>query len=236
MDHSGGYFMAIALLAALYHQRRRGEGQWVDLACVEAGIALNGPAVLDWTVNNRPTDLAAVHSNRSIFPAMAPHGVYPCLVEDSWLAIACRHDDDWRALAGVVAEPWTGAPGYGVLAGRWADQDELDARLAAWTRGLRRDDAVAKLRAAGVPCAPVRRPPERCDDDEEATAWNLWPETRHTKHGAIRVDGLPAHLSATDWRLERGGPMLGEDNERVYSEVLGLSTAEIGRLLDEGVI
>ena len=53
MDHTGGYVMAIALLAALYHQRRTGEGQWVDLACIEAGIAMTGPAVLDATVNGR---------------------------------------------------------------------------------------------------------------------------------------------------------------------------------------
>jgi crotonobetainyl-CoA:carnitine CoA-transferase CaiB-like acyl-CoA transferase len=95
---------------------------------------------------------------------------------------------------------------------------------------------VAKVRVAGVPCAPVARPSERCDVDPETKAWGLWPTITHTKHGAVRVDGLPVHLSATDWQLDRGGPVLGEDNERVYSEVLGLTTAEIGRLADEGVI
>ena len=58
----------------------------------------------------------------------------------------------------------------------------------------------------------------------------------HTKHGAQRVDGLPVHLSRTDWQLGRAGPVLGEDNERVYAEVLGLSAAEIGRLAQDGVI
>jgi crotonobetainyl-CoA:carnitine CoA-transferase CaiB-like acyl-CoA transferase len=236
MDHSGGYFMAIALLAALYHQRRTGEGQWVDLACIEAAIALNGPAVLDASVNGRGTDVDAVNSNRSLYPAMAPHGVYPCSEDDSWLVLACRNDDDWRALAGVIAEPWAADERFATLAGRKAGEDDLDERIAGWTAPLPRDDAVAKVRAAGVPCAAVRRPRERCDDDDELTAWGLWPRSRHTKHGPVRVDGLPIHLSTTDWRIERAGPVLGEDNERVYSEVLGLSSAEIGRLADEGVI
>lgn len=237
MDHSGGYFMAIALLAALYHQRRAGEGQWVDLACIEAGIALTGPAVLDATVNGRlQREEGAVHSNRSTSPAMAPHGVYPCRDEDTWVAIVCRHDDDWSSLADAIGEPWAKEESFGELAGRLHGEDDLDARLAGWTRARRRDDIVATVRSVAVPCAPVTRPSERCDTDVENEAWGMWPTIKHTKHGAVRVDGLPVRLTATDWRIERGGPMLGEDNERVYSEVLGLSPAEIGRLAQDGVI
>src|SRR6476661_7173552 len=103
MDHSGGYVMAIALLAALYHQRRTGEGQWVDLACIEAGIAMTGPVALDEVVNGRDLRAdGAVDANRSPYPAMAPHGIYPCREDDAWVAIACRDDGDWAALAEVV--------------------------------------------------------------------------------------------------------------------------------------
>jgi benzylsuccinate CoA-transferase BbsF subunit len=237
MDHSGGYVMAIALLAALYHQRRTGQGQWVDLACIEAGIALVGPAVLDATVNGRlQRGSRDVNSNRSTSPAMAPHGVYACLDDDSWVAVACRHDEDWLALAGVISESWAKDDAYAELAGRLTDEDALDAALTLWTRARHRDDIVALVRSAGVPCAPVTRPSERCDTDPENKAWGMWPTVQHTKHGAIRVDGFPVHLSATDWSVERAGPVLGEDNERVYSEVLGLSSAEIGRLAQDGVI
>ena len=234
MDHTGAYVMAIGLLAALLHQRRTGAGQWVDIACVEAGIALNGPAVLDATVNGRDPGVGAVHSNRSI--DMAPHGVYPCRAEDSWVAIACRDDADWTALAKVLGEPWAGEGRYATLVGRYAGQDELDEGIGAWTRTRDRDDIVALVREAGVPCAPVLRPPERCDGHAAHDSWGLWPSVHHTKHGQVRVDGLPVHLSRTDWRLGRGGPVLGEDNERVFSEVLGLTSAEIGRLRADGVI
>ncbi len=236
MDHSGAYVMAIALLAALYHQRRTGEGQWIDLACIEAGIAMAGPVTLDATVNGRDLRGAeGVNSNRSTSPSMAPHGIYPCREDDMWVAMACRHDADWAALRDVIAEPWAAGAGYAELTGRLLSQDALDTALGAWTSRRARDDVVAAVRAAGVPVAPVLRPSER-DGEAENEAWGLWPTVVHVKHGALRVDGLPVHLSATEWRLERAGPVLGEHNERVYAEVLGLSPAEIGRLADEGVI
>ena len=82
----------------------------------------------------------------------------------------------------------------------------------------------------------MQRPSERCDDDAENAAWGLWPTAQHAKHGPVRVDGLPVHLSGTEWSVQRAGPTLGQDNEQVYAEVLGLTPAEIGRLADEGVI
>jgi len=237
MDHTGGYVMGIALLAALYHRRRTGQGQWVDLACIEAGITMTGPAALDATVNGRLLrEPGAVHANRDPYRDMVPHGIYPCRDDDSWAAIACRSDDDWAALADVIGEPWAKDADLTTAAARRATQDALDADLAAWTATQDRDTVVASIRAAGVPAAPVKRPPERCDDDADNAAWGLWPTVQHTKHGAVRVDGQPVRLSATDWRIHRGGPVLGEHNERVLTEVLGLSTAEIGRLADDGVI
>ena len=236
MDHSGAYMMAIGLLGALYHQRRTGEGQWVDVSSIEAGIALAGPATLDATVNSRdPHGNGAVNSNRSASPAMAPHGIYPCRDDDTWVALACRDDTDWAALAGVIGDPWAAEPDYAELTGRILAQDALDVALALWTCRQQRDDVVAAIRAVGIPVAPVLRPSERARAAENDD-WGLWPTVFHAKHGALRVDGLPVHLSATDWRLERAGPVLGEHNERVYADVLGLSPAEIGRLAGEGVI
>jgi crotonobetainyl-CoA:carnitine CoA-transferase CaiB-like acyl-CoA transferase len=239
MDHTGGYVMAIALLAALYHRRRTGEGQWVDLACIEAGIAMTGPAALDATVNGRMQrgDRGdTVHANRDPYQSMAPHGIYPCREDDAWVAIACRHDADWAALVDVISEPWAKDAALTTAAARRDAQDAIDAELATWTQTQDRDALVARVRAAGVPAAPVKRPPERCDRDADNDAWGLWPTVTHTKHGELRVDGQPVHLSATDWRIRRGGPVLGEDNERVLTEVLGLTAAEIGRLAAEGVI
>jgi crotonobetainyl-CoA:carnitine CoA-transferase CaiB-like acyl-CoA transferase len=237
MDHHGAYFMTFAILAALYHRRRTGEGQWIDMSTVETGIALTGPAVLDWSVNGRPMRRDGMpDSNRSQHPAMAPHGIYPADGDDEWVAIACRDDRDWQSLTGVVAEPWCTDDRWATLAGRLDAQDELDELLAAWTRGLGKFDVQSKVLAAGIPCAAVQTPPERIEHDPSTAAWGLWPEVVHDAIGRVRVDGIPVHLSETDWHIERGAPLLGQHNRHVYGTLLGLSDADIDELEIDGVI
>ena len=93
MDHTGGYFMAIAILMALYHRNKTGEGQYVDLSCTDAALTLNGPALLDYTVNRRPMRRpGSPHSNRNVFPPMAPHGIYRSKGNDRWVAISAQNE------------------------------------------------------------------------------------------------------------------------------------------------
>ena len=237
MDHTGAYVMATAILLALLHKQRTGEGQWVDLSCTDAGLALHGPALLDWTVNGRPTRRpGSPHSNRSEYPALAPHGIYPAAGDDEWVAIACRSDAEWVALGGVLKEPWVREARFAALAGRLAAQDELDAKLGAWTRGFAKAATAAALQAAGVPAAPVAKPAERVDHDPATAGFGLWPTVRHSKMGDVRVDGLPVHFSKTDWQLARGGPCLGEHTEQVLTTLLGLSADDVAKLRAEGVV
>ena len=88
----------------------------------------------------------------------------------------------------------------------------------------------------GVPASAVQRPHERVDHDIATRAWGLWPKVHHTAIGDVRVDGLPVHLSETDWSMREGGPCLGEDNDYVFGELLGLSADEIATLTQEGVL
>jgi benzylsuccinate CoA-transferase BbsF subunit len=235
MDHTGGYYMAMAVLLALLHRQKTGEGQWVDLACTEAAVTLNGPALLDWTVNGRPSRREGQpHSNRNTSPAMAPHGIYPCLGEDEWVSIACRDDADWMRLSALIGEPWTGEAAYASLEGRLADQDALDERLGAWTAARRKFDIQQLLRDAKIPCSAVQKPQERVDQDPDTA--NLWAKTRHSEMGEVRVDGVPARFSATPWRIERGAPCLGEHNEEVFGRLLGIPPDEVAELRAEKVI
>jgi benzylsuccinate CoA-transferase BbsF subunit len=235
MDHTGGYYMAMAILLALIHRKRTGEGQWVDLACTEAALTLHGPALLDWTVNGRPSRREGQpHSNRNQWPAMAPHGIYPCAGDDAWVAIACRDDADWRRLAAVIGEPWAGEPAWAALDRRLADQDALDEQVAGWSLGQDKFDVQRRLREAGVPCSAVQTPGERVDHDPDTEG--LWPRVTHSAMGEVRVDGLPARFSRTPWRIERGAPCLGEHNEAVFGRLLGLTPGEVSALREEGVI
>ncbi len=237
MDHTGGMYMAMAILFALLHRERTGEGQWVDMSCTDAGLTLHGPAILDWTVNGRPTRRPGMpNGNRSLGPEMAPHGIYPAEGDDEWVAIACRDERDWRAFADCVDAPWVGEARFADLASRKRHEDALDELVSGWTRGRGKFEVQRALSAVGVPAAAVQKPQERVDQDPDTGGFGLWPTARHTKMGDVRVDGLPVHLSETDWRIERGGPCLGEHTEEVLTELLGLSADDVAKLREEGVV
>ena len=237
MDHTGAYYMAIAIMLALLHRQRTGEGQWVDLACTDAAVTLNGPALLDWSVNGRPMRRSgSPHSNRNAWPAMAPHGIYPSQGDDDWVAIACRDQRDWLALVDVIAAEWCRDPRFAEPASRIAAQDELDAHLGAWTSERSKYATEALLLEAGVPVAPVQKPEERIDIDPSTGDFGLWPTARHREMGDVRVDGQPAHFSQTDWDIDRGAPCLGEHTEEVLTRVLGLDPAEVQQLHADGVL
>jgi crotonobetainyl-CoA:carnitine CoA-transferase CaiB-like acyl-CoA transferase len=175
-------------------------------------------------------------SNRNAWPPMAPHGVYPARGDDRWVAIACRDDADWRAFTDVVGLPFTRDPRFANLAGRIAAQDDLDRDVASWTRERDAADTARDLVAAGVPASVVARPEERIDHDPCTSSWGLWPEVEHAAMGRVRVDGLPVHLERTDWSMTRGAPCLGEHNDYVLGELLGVGTDERAQLRADGVI
>lgn len=237
MDHTGAYYQAIAILMALHHRNATGEGQWIDLSCVEASATLSGPAILDYTVNGRRSRRPGQpDSNRNLWPAMAPHGIYPASGDDQWVAIACRDDADWARLAAVIGEPWATGDGLASLDARLAGQDDLDGRMAAWTRLQEKFAVQERLRAAEVPVAAVQTPAERIDGDENTAAWGMWPTVEHRAMGDVRVDGIPIRFSATPWEIRRGAPLLGQHNEEVFCGLLGLSSGELAQLHADGVV
>jgi crotonobetainyl-CoA:carnitine CoA-transferase CaiB-like acyl-CoA transferase len=237
MDHHGGNFMAMAVLTALIHRERTGRGQWIDMSCVEAGVTLTGPAILDHSVNGRPTRREGYpDSNHSVEVRMVPHAVYPAAGEDEWVAIACRDDTDWSALAKVVDRSWAREDRFRALDGRAGNEPELDGLIAGWTRSLPRNEVARLCTQAGVPAAAVARPGERIDEDPRTEQWGLWPTVSHAEIGAVRVDGLPLHFSETDWRIERGAPCLGEHNDVVFGGLLGYSADELDGLRADGVL
>ena len=195
------------------------------------------PLLLDYTVNARPARRDGnPHSNRDATGTMAPHGIYATSGTDNWIAISVRDDDEWVALTTEIGEPWTTSERLADAGGRLANQDVLDAEIDRWTRGHDRHVLAARLQALGIAAAAVARPEDRIDHDPATEAWGLWPTVDHAAMGEVRVDGLPVHLSETDWVINRATPTLGADNDYVFGEILGLEPAEIESLRDEGVI
>ena len=234
MDHHGANLMVFAILAALHHRRRTGEGQWIDMSTVESGAAMLGPMVLDFTVNGRPARRPGMPaSNRGHHPLMAPHGIHPALGDDEWVAVVCRTDAEWATLASILG---VDEPAWATVDARLAAHDALDERVSAWTRRHDKFEVQARLLAAGIPAAAVQSPQERTDRDSSTARWGLFPEVTHSLMGAVRVDGIPLHLSATDWSMSTGAPMLGQHNHQVLAGLLGLDDDEIARLEADGVI
>ncbi|MFT7649226.1 MAG: benzylsuccinate CoA-transferase BbsF subunit [Candidatus Poriferisodalaceae bacterium] len=242
LDHTGGYYMAIGILLALLHRQRTGEGQWVDMSCTEAGAYLHGAELLDWSVNGnslRGTDArgrAIPASNRARLEGRAPHGVYQCQGDDNWVAIACRDQQEWERLRAVARCDALSDERFDTIEGRLDHEDDLDAAMNVWTKEQIRWDVEQNCQAAGIPAAAVKRPDERIDGDADTAAWGLWPSVNHEAMGGVRVDGEPVHFSKTDWSINRATPTLGQDNQRVFGDILGLSTSEIEQLTEDGVL
>ena len=240
MDHTGGYFMAIAILMALYHRNKTGEGQYIDMSCTDAALTLNGPALLDYTVNGRPLRRdGSPHSNRNAFPPMSPHGIYKAKGDDRWVAISARDDAEWQAVCDVIEQPELAADArFATLQSRLdgENQDALDAIIEAWTRERSAFEVQDKLQAKGVAAAVVQKPEDRMDLDANSLAWDTFPEVKHLEMGNVRVEGMPMKLSKTPAKIKKGAPVLGEDNDFFYDEILMVDKAEQQELHDKGVI
>jgi benzylsuccinate CoA-transferase BbsF subunit len=230
-DYAVGTAMVFALLSAVYHQRRTGQGQHVEVAMADAVTAMIPEAVLDFTMNGRERPRMG---NRD--EAMAPHGVYPCAGEDRWLAIAVATDAEWQALCRAIGDPAVADdPRFRDAPGRQCHQDALDEIVAGWTRRLAPYEAMAILQAAGVAAGPVLDVVDLMADPHLRERGFI-VETDHREVGRRAVAGLPARWSAMPQLAYTPAPCLGEHNEEVFCGLLSLSREEFDRLTAARVI
>ncbi len=238
LDWMGAYSYALAILGALHHRERTGEGQWIDASQCEAGLFLAGPAILDWSANGRVWTRLG---NRSPYKPAAPHGAYRCAGEDRWIAIACFTDEEFAQLARAANHPeWTRDARFDTLAARLAHQDDLDAVVGAWTIGQDARACMNALQSAGVPAGVCQTAEDRCDHDPQLAHLQWLTEVTGTKIGTWPVAELPMKLSATPAHvggpINRGAPGYGEDNAHILTTLLGYSASDVERLAEEGVI
>ena len=228
MDHTAGYMAANAIMMALYHRNRTGEGQHIDISQVEAGIVLNGPAVLDYTVNGRGWRREGMPpGNRAWQPAVAPHNTYPCRGEDRWVAIAVMSDAEWQALLRAMDDPpWAEDPCFATNEARLQHQDELDTHIAAWTAEQDDYDVMQLLQAAGVRAGVAQKASDRRERDPQLAARDWWHTVPHPEMGDCEYDGVLPKLSATPGMLRSASPPLGADTYDVMREVVGMSDEE----------
>jgi benzylsuccinate CoA-transferase BbsF subunit len=230
-DYWGGMHGAFAVMAALRHRRRTGEGQVIEMAQVESSAHMFPQAALDAAWNGRAHGSVG---NRSI-EGFVPNGVFPASGSNQWIAISCRKDEEWQALVEFMGRPsWAAKPDYESAAGRAAAEDAIEELLAEFTSSRERDDLFHGLQAAGVTAGPVLNAKDAAEDAHLAAsgAWKRLPATEDYPE----VDWLrPAYrFSKSDVDLRQAPCLFGEHNEYVYREVLGLSEAEFERMRATG--
>jgi crotonobetainyl-CoA:carnitine CoA-transferase CaiB-like acyl-CoA transferase len=167
---------------------------------------------------------------------MTPHNIYPCLGDDRWLAVTVTNDEEWQGLCRLMKSPeLLQDPRFATPDSRKENEEELDGLIGEWTKNFAPHQLMAMLQDKGIPCGVVQTAEDLLHDPQ-------LKERRHFRSLHHRVMGeraynAPAYrLSKTPNDIRKAGPCLGEDNEYVYSEILGYTDEEIADMLVEGVI
>jgi crotonobetainyl-CoA:carnitine CoA-transferase CaiB-like acyl-CoA transferase len=226
----------VAILAALRHRNRTGEGQMIELAQVESVVATLAPAVMDYFANGR---VQTRQGNR--IESAAPHGAFRCKdgehagqPEDRWIAIAVHDDEQWRALADAMGSPdWARDAKFATLAGRKAHEDDIEAKLGEWTRERDAVEVMRLLQSKGVPAGVVHNARDVLDSDPHLKERGYYVYLDHVEAGRNAYDGPPFRLSKTPGELRWAAPCLGEHNEYVCKELLNMTDEEIAEALVE---
>jgi crotonobetainyl-CoA:carnitine CoA-transferase CaiB-like acyl-CoA transferase len=227
-DRVGAVTMALGVLAALEYQQRTGRGQFIEAGMLEAQGSMMGPAILDFTVNNREWD--AVGYREVLGEPYAPYGCYPCRGEDNWIIVACASDQDWLKMVSLVGKSsWAADRKFAIKSGRREHHAELDQKLSEWTRRYTPRLAFRLLQeagiAAGIPCSG-----EDLYYDVHLRERGHIVETEAQPWGRITHHGLPGIPSLSAASAARPAPWIGANNDQVFGEILGLSAGTIDEL------
>ena len=226
-DYPSPRYAVAVLLGALEWRRRTGEGQYLDYSQIEGAAQLIAPAILDDAVNDRT---ASRHGNED--PWMTPHGVYPVIGEDQWVAIACETEHHWRVLAQVL--------GRSDLAHLSREQRrerraELEALTAGWTKVRKGEDVEAELQARSVPVHRVLFAPELIEDPQLRHR-NHFIEVPHPIHGTSWAEGSSIQLSRTPGSPKWAGPTFGQHLHEVLVDILHYDDDRTTELIAAGAL
>ena len=231
-DFYGAATGAFAMLSALEYRDRVGKGQMIELAQLEALVATMGVAFLDYSFNNHIPEAAGNWDSNA-----APHDVFPCLGFDAWCAIACYTDEHWQALRGAMSEPaWAMDSRFDSLEGRLTNLVELNANVGAWTQDMTARQVMRTLQRAGVPAGIVANAEDLYHDVNLRSRDYVVTLDHHPVAEVHEHPGATVRLSRTPSRVIGPCPPLGEHNEAVFGDLLGLSGEEIRQLSAEQVI
>lgn len=222
---------AFAIMAALYHRRRTGEGQYIDLAQYESIAQTTGTAILEFTTSGR---VRTRNGNRSTHSA--PQGVYPCesipldgRISDRWCAISVASDLEWRNLCDAIGQPdLADDERFASFELRKQHEDEIDGVIGAWTSNQTPEDVMLRLQAVGVGAGVVQNAKDLLVSDPQMAYSGHYRQVEHAETGKSTYDGPPFSMSDTPLGL-RPAPLLGEHNDYIFGDLLDLTEEDIAQ-------
>ena len=226
-DAVGGLNACSAMLVALLHRRETGEGQFIDLSQVQCMLPFTAAWAIEQSANGHVAPRAG---NRH--PLIVPHGVFPSAGTDKWVSIAVTDDAMWPALARLIG---LDDPALANASGRRANEDRIEAMIAAWTSARSPNEAMEILQKAGVAAGAVRHPMELLDD-AHLKARGFWQWIERAYVGRHPQPSPPYRDEDTPIAVRTPAATLGQYNEEVLGGLLGLSKAELERLTRDSVI
>jgi benzylsuccinate CoA-transferase BbsF subunit len=222
---------AFAMMTALRYKKGTGKGQYIDLSECETTSSLIGEPFMDYFMNGR---VAGCNGNNR--PGMAPHGNYKCAGNDKWVSIAVKTEDEWKSFCKAIGNPsWTKETKFSTLAHRLQNIEELDKAVTSWTINLGDYEATEILQKAGVAAAPVLTI-EGVFFDPHFQERGIFLNVTHPIAGDLTLYDLPWQASGLGRKAAGPAPTLGENNDYVFGDILGLSKDEIAKLQEEQVI
>jgi crotonobetainyl-CoA:carnitine CoA-transferase CaiB-like acyl-CoA transferase len=230
-DAIGGLNATVALMAALLHRKRTGEGQHIDISQVECMLPFTAvPMMLQSVTGATPERTGNRH------PGQAPHGVFPCAGVDRWVTVAVADDAQWLGLCAAIGRhDLLADPALRTLAGRQAQQAMLEDAIAAWTLGRDPAAAMAGLQAHGVAAGAVVSP-GRLHEDPHLVARRFWQWRDRAVVGLHPQASLAFRVGSEPYAVRSPAPTLGQHTEAVLTELLGMSAAELAALAEAEII
>ncbi len=222
----------LGVMAALEYRNRTGKGMYVDVSQFEAGIQFMGSLLADYYVNKQEVNRMGNESADA-----APHNAYRCLGEDRWCAISVFTEQEWASFCEAIGKPALARDArFATLAARKQNELELDRMVTEWTSTRSAEDVMNALQAAGVPAGVLETGEDLMDHDPQLKFRRFFTELEHPEVGKYRTNsGAHFLLSKCDYDVIRA-PLLGEHNEYVFKDILGVPADEYDRLVADGVI
>jgi crotonobetainyl-CoA:carnitine CoA-transferase CaiB-like acyl-CoA transferase len=234
-DTTSGLQAATGVCAALEHRTETGLGQHVDTAMITCIANIMGSAYLEYNVNGREPRPGG---NRLPHPVASVEGAFRCQGEERWVAIGVYTEEEWQALCEAQdRQDLLEDPRFAMASDRVCHWQELEREVEAWTRERAAEEAMAALQEAGIGAAVIQNVEDLMERDEQLAYRGYYVDTWHPDRsvGTLRIDGIVPKFSDTPGEIRRAGPTIGEHNEYVFGEILGLSCKRLGDLQEDGV-